>query len=179
MRERASGTSARFDAARAVVGDFGGEFLVECPRCDGCARVRDRGPDAGARRVVLACSRCGHSAVWEPAHAGTFTSSSTSWYPRGAIGVGAAVDWYFHLPLWLRAPCCGETLWAYNAAHLDFLEGFVGAALRERTRDPELGWSNRSMASRLPGWMQLAANRRAVLDCIARLRSGRLREAAG
>ena len=170
----------RFDESRATVDDFGDEFLVECPRCRRCAHVRDRGAEATGGRIALACAACGHSAVWRSDGSGArITSVSTAWFAPGRVGVGATVDWYFHLPLWLQAPCCGETLWAYNARHLDFLERFVAAALRERAPDARHGWSNRGLASRLPRWMQQAGHRAAVLDGIARLRAGRLREEAG
>jgi hypothetical protein len=62
-------------------------------------------------------------------------------------------------------------LWAYNAAHLSFLEAYVGAKLRGHRRDPEWGWSNQSLESRLPGWMTAASNRPAVLDAIGKLRA--------
>jgi hypothetical protein len=82
-----------------------------------------------------------------------------------------AIDSFFGLPLWLQVPCCGETLWAYNAAHLDFLAEHVGATLRERTRHPEHGWHNRSLASRLPTWMKAARHRDEVLKGLERLRA--------
>ena len=70
------------------------------------------------------------------------TAADPTRYPPGVVAVGGPVDWYFHLPLWLQAPCCGETLWAYNAAHLDFLfENYVRATLREHSRG-EHGWRN-------------------------------------
>ena len=79
------------------------------------------------------------------------------------------MDRYFHLPLWLQTPCCGETLWAYNAAHLAFLEDFVRAQLREHARGAH-GWRNQALANRLPGWMQDAKNREDVLRGVERLR---------
>jgi hypothetical protein len=63
----------------------------------------------------------------------------------------------------LQIPCCSEILWAYNAKHLDFLEGFVTAELRE-------AYPNQTLASRLPEWMKLAKNREEILKCIRKLR---------
>src|SRR5260370_39279346 len=71
-------------------------------------------------------------------------------------------DWYFQLPLWLQTPCAGEILWAFNSAHLSFLESYVPA--RDRRRLPNV---NRSAASRLPMWIKSAKNREAVLHAIA------------
>ena len=75
------------------------------------------------------------------------------------------------LTLWLAADCCGHTLIANNTAHLDFLEGFVGATLRERAPDAALGWSNRALMSRLPAWLKSAANRDEILKTIRKLRA--------
>ena len=172
--------TARADLSRLTVHELGGEFLVVCPRCGRRAAVRDRGADAGASRIALACPACGHSAVWRQRHAGVVaTSADARRFIPGVVGVGAPVDWYFHLPLWLQAPCCGATLWAYDGRHLDLLERFVEARLRERRRDPEHGWRNGGLASRLPAWMQRAANRDAVLACIRRLRAERLGDDGG
>lgn len=168
----------RFQEATTTAADFAGEFLVVCPRCARCALVRDRGPAAGERRVALSCAACGHSDVWaQEGPAAAVTSGNPARFEKGIIGVGAAVDWYFHLPLWLQMPCCGETLWAWNRAHLEFMQRFVGASLRERQQDPEHGWSNRSLASRLPKWISKAKNRAAVQAGLATLTAGKLADA--
>jgi hypothetical protein len=148
--------------------DLGGEFLVECPRCAQRALVLDRGAQAQPR-VALTCTHCGLSRAWEAAECGVATTKDLHRYVRGQLTVGAAVDWYFHLPLWLRAPCCGETLWAYNARHLDFLEAYIGATLREHRRGAH-GWRNQSLRNRLPRWMKQAGNRAEILRCIDALR---------
>jgi hypothetical protein len=71
-------------------------------------------------------------------------------------------DWYFHLPLWLLTPCCGEVLWAFNPAHLDFIEESVQAEIRD-------SWGNERLASRLPEWIKRRANREDVLRCVGKL----------
>jgi len=168
----------RFQESGATPADFAGEFLVVCPGCAGCALVRDRGPAAGDRRVVLSCAACGRGDVWTPVGPEVvITSGNPARFEQGSVGVGAAVDWYFHLPLWLQMPCCGETLWAWNRAHLEFMERFVSASLRERQQDPEHGWSNRSLASRLPKWISKAKNRAAVQAGLAKLKAGKLADA--
>jgi hypothetical protein len=83
--------------------------------------------------------------------------------------MGGPVDWYFHLPLWLQTGCCGETLWAYNQAHLSFIEDFVRATLREHGRG-EHGWRNQALRNRLPRWLQAAQHREEILKCVERLR---------
>jgi hypothetical protein len=80
----------------------------------------------------------------------------------------AAADWHRRLPLWLRVPCCGEVLWAFNEQHISFLERFIGSELRERAKEDR--HSNHSMSSRLPQWMQTAKHRDEILRGLWRLR---------
>ncbi len=140
----------------AMIYDFGDEFLVVCPKCNGMAKVV---PVAiGSEKINsklfaprnLICLTCVHRDSWK----------------SGEIGIGASFDWYFRLPLWLQISCCGKTLWAYNEAHLDFLGNYVAAKLRERT--PNI---NKSLASRLPQWIKSAKNREEILKAIGKLRT--------
>jgi hypothetical protein len=57
-----------------------------------------------------------------------------------------------------------------NKAHLDFLDRYVSADLRERRPHEQYGWSNQSLASRLPKWLTSAKNRGEVQRSIERLR---------
>ncbi|QJE98338.1 TFIIB-type zinc ribbon-containing protein [Luteolibacter luteus] len=157
-RKPSSPESSRFHDEGQPVHDFMDEMLVVCPRCSGRAISRQSDPDArpgwfSKRRLV--CTQCSYSQEWKA------REIRRNW--RG-------LDDYYRLPLLLQAPCCGETLWAYNERHLAFLEDYVAAPLRERRRDPETGWANSSMASRLPQWMTSGKNRRAVLKALTRLR---------
>lgn len=150
--------------------DFGHEFHVVCPRCAERALVLDRGASADpATRIALTCAHCGLSQFWQQTGPGVLTGADPQAYPPGVVALGAPVDWYFHLPLWLQTPCCGETLWAYNAAHLDFLAAFIAARQRGHRRG-EQGWRNQALANRLPRWMTSAANRAAVLRGLSALR---------
>ncbi|MCH9687135.1 MAG: hypothetical protein K0V04_37210 [Deltaproteobacteria bacterium] len=122
-------------------------------------------------RARLTCTACGHGKDWAPSRPGVIVGTTNQHaFAPGEVTVGSAVDWYFHLPLWLPTACCGETLWAYNADHLAFLRAYVGAELRGSTRSVEVdGWTNRALASRLPRWMKLAKNRATVLRKITEL----------
>lgn len=146
---------------------FGDEFLIVCPRCAGRALVRDRAP--AEPRIALSCAGCGCAQHWQPRAPGVMVSADRTRYRPGSVCIGDAVDWYFHRPLWLQTGCCGRTLWAYNQRHLDFLEDFVQADLREQPRGPH-GWSNRSLRSRLPRWIAAARHRPELLQAIQRLR---------
>ncbi|MBI5596565.1 MAG: TFIIB-type zinc ribbon-containing protein [Elusimicrobia bacterium] len=155
----------RFKDPGSDISAFVGAALVVCPRCSGCAVSRPRGggiPDASTPRRV-SCTACPLSGERES--------------PAPARGRDDARDPFFRLPLWLQTPCCGAVLWALNEDHLAFLEGYVGADLRQRAPD-DAGWSNRSTGSRLPLWIKSAKNREAVLKGLAKLRE-RLREVRG
>jgi hypothetical protein len=152
--------SARFSDKGTQIYEFGDHFLVVCPRCEKKAEVSIKVEPQQNKPALflprrLSCSSCGYNKEW--------ADNSLAIHPNQ--------DWYFELPLWLSTPCCGQTLWAYNVQHLDFLEDFVKARLRERSKDDTFGWSNKSLASRLPRWIQSAKNRDDVLKCIARLRN--------
>lgn len=123
-------------------------YLVRCPRCDNAANVKE--VDRSAAR--FACASCGLSK----------DCAERDWLRSRKAG--EARDPYFGFTLWLQTSCCGELLWAYNQAHLEFLRQYVMASLRER--EPN---RNRSIASRLPRWMKAAANRDEIARCIERL----------
>ncbi len=144
--------------------DFTDHVLVRCPRCGGRADLvrlaaGERGPG-----YALTCAGCAHTRDWLLARDGYHPVPSTGPHLNA-----------FGLDLWLQAPCCGEVLWAFNDAHLAFLQGLVGARVRRRAPDPYGGWSNGSLESRLPAWIRSGRNRPAVTRVIARLR----RQAAG
>ena len=156
---KAGGAGTRSLAGRERAGDFADAVLVVCPHCAGPAVSKRRDPaardTAAPRRLV--CRRCGH------------LRESRAPAVAGLARIGH--DDSFRLPLWLATPCCGELLWAFNVRHLDALEAFALAELRERRRDPAHGWSNAAFASRLPKWIKAAKNRVEVGKALARLRA--------
>lgn len=140
--------------------DFIVEMWVKCPKCASRAIIRNKdikNCDQFAERRLV-CTTCPHVEDWSG------KVMAFPWYSTPA-------DPCFGYPLWLQASCCGDTLWAYNRSHLEFLRKFVSATRRNRIKDPEHGWSNKSLASRLPKWIQIAKNRNAVLKAIGRLES--------
>jgi hypothetical protein len=147
--------SDRFLDDGSTIYEFGEEFLVVCPKCGSMAKVTS-GETASekinnqlfAPRKVM-CLSCVFRDTWSGKQ----------------LSVGGNFDWYFKLPLWLQISCCGETLWAYNYRHLQFLEDYVAAKLRERKPN-----STRSTASRLPQWIKSAKNREEVLKAIGKLK---------
>lgn len=87
-----------------------------------------------------------------------------------ARGTGARArdgyDHWFGLPLVLRADYGKRLIWAYNAHHIDLLERWIEADLRERS----LHAHYMTMAARLPRWMKTAHARKPVLRALSKLR---------
>ena len=129
------------------------ETLIVCPSCAGCAVVRPMTVRDGPFRA--ACSAC----AWA-------TTLRDDVYECRAATVGADGECF---ELWLKGSFRGQPFWAYNYAMLAWMRRLVAASLRERHRIPGVGWTNRSLDSRLPRWMLSRKNRRGVLRAIARL----------
>ena len=149
-----SGTDRFIDRGERIY-DLGEEILVVCPKCAGMAMViiisdvpaklNDR--LFAPRRLV--CTKCLHRDSWSGRQ----------------VSVGGPSDWYFGLPLWLTAPCCGEVFWAYDLEHLEIIESYVAAKLRERTNK-----GRNSFLSKLPKWLKSAKNRDEILRTIGKLK---------
>ena len=71
------------------------------------------------------------------------------------------------LPYFLRIAVGPDILWVRNLDHLDLIEAYVKATLRERTLQP----TKMTLLARLPAWMKAAANRGSLLKGIERLRA--------
>jgi hypothetical protein len=147
--------SERFSDNGELIYEFGDEFLVVCPRCSGKARVFP--VEIGSEKL--------NEKLFAPRKLVCFACLQRDEWKGRQIGLGASIDWYFRLPLWLEISCCGETLWAYNQKHLEFIENYVAAKIRVRT--PK---KNKSLASRLPSWIKQAKNRAEILKGIAKLK---------
>lgn len=158
-----TGQNERFLDTGTKIYEFYDEFLVVCPKCGKLAKVvideaefaklpqkrtqKFRNNFFAPRRLV--CLNCLHRDFWKGSQ----------------IAIGESVDWYFRLPLWLEISCCGETLWAYNRKHLEMLENYVSAKLRERTVK-----GRSSFLSKLPKWIKSAKNRDEILKAIGKLK---------
>lgn len=145
----------RFVDKGGLIYELGDEFLVVCPKCSQMAKVFSSEISSekinnnlfASRRLV--CLHCACRKEWKAKQ----------------VSIGGNCDWYFRLPLWLQISCCGETLWAYNLKHLEILENYIAAKLRERTKK-----GRNSFLSKLPNWMKSAKNRREVLKAISKLK---------
>ncbi|MBP2472260.1 hypothetical protein JOF53_001132 [Crossiella equi] len=155
-----TGTGHRFRDTRVRIYQFADQALVRCPACGGCATVLAQLGEPEVRRLRqgglvtrrrLRCGACGLA-----------KDRFQNW-----SCFGGPVDPYFRLPLWLQADCRGELLWALNREHLDYLESYVSARLREH----EPGHFTLSLVARLPRWLTSAKNRDEVLRVLGRLRA--------
>ena len=105
-------------------------------------------------------------------NANGYGKARVSYEPKAnyeVILTGDPCDWYFQLPLYLQIECSGNTLWALNLEHLNYMESYIEAEIR-KSHPYYL-----SVESRLPKWMKLAKNRNEVLRAIQKLK-GRLNE---
>lgn len=69
--------------------------------------------------------------------------------PRSGLTIyGDGRDPYFGVRLWFRTDCGEHILWVYNEAHLELLESYVEASVRERGQP--LAGEKKSLIERLP-----------------------------
>jgi hypothetical protein len=182
---------------RATINQFRDRIWVRCPRGDHHAVVvGDTAWDLDLSPRRLTCTVCGMARDWDrrrllvdptgfrgpsppppalTAHGyvergpgpGTWIDPETG---RGVTipSTFSTVEPWFGCALWLQTPCCGHTLWAYNEAHLDFLQRYVRATLRVSS---SASTSASVLPDNLPAWIKAAKNRDAVLRQLERLRS--------
>jgi len=145
----------RFTISEPIASD---PTLIVCPKCFKMAKVifAVEQPEIGYT-VKAVCTNCGFS------NEKTTTEKTFYWQDDEPS------DGYFDYRLWLKTSCRGNSLWAFNIRHLELLENFVTAELKENPKD-EHGYANSSIASRLPKWIKSSKNRKQVLSCIQKLK---------
>jgi hypothetical protein len=121
-----------------------------------------RGGTDGELLATVKCPTCAHVGRY-PAVAITPFEVAKAW-----ARVRHFVRGY---PLYLTREIGAHTLVVYNLQHLDLLEEWLGAKLRERGPSPGL-----TMMARLPRWMKSAPMRPQLLKALAELREQALRE---
>lgn len=129
------------------------DIWVVCPSCQAKAVVKV-GQASPTYDVRVTCLDCGYASI------------SQGRLAQQAYTLGAPIDPFLKIPLWLQANVEGHTLWAYNPEHLKALKEHIAAKLRERNTQPN---TNQSIGSRLPKWMTNQKNREAILKKIAEL----------
>jgi DNA-directed RNA polymerase subunit RPC12/RpoP len=145
------------------------DIYVVCPYCSKKAIVKPNNSSLKIEDIIntkVVCPFCGFSKMLlEKPTSIIFSSKSQKVIGRSYV-IGAPIDPFFQLPLWLSSDFEGNILWAYNYEHLSFIRGHVEAKLRERNVQEIF---NTSLGSRLPKWMTSKKNREMVLKKITTL----------
>ena len=128
-------------------------ILVICPKCHAKALIL---PDT-EETIKCVCTKCSFN---------KHESKKRLW-----LGCHLDISYseYLCLNLWLETHCCGHSLYAFTIRHLDLIESYIKADLRERKQN-ENGWRNASVASRLPKWIKSHKNREQLIKSIQKLR---------
>ncbi|WP_312788949.1 hypothetical protein [Sphingobacterium sp.] len=142
----------RFHDQNKRITEFQHEVWVECPRCleRAVARV-----DHGERKARLRCTAC---------HYGKEKSTLTE-IMGIKVNVINSADAYFGAELWFQHPFKNDTFWAYNPAHLEYLEDYISAQLREHKER-----SHFTLLEKLPKFYHEAKNREPLLKIIKKIK---------
>ena len=132
---------------------------VKCRECNEPLQRTSSSVNAW-KKIQMRCLNCGDECEYD-AHVS-----------RMHFHDGMMCDPVFGLPLLLQDRFRDDTFWAYNYDHLDLLEQFISAKLRERGITPRNTIKkNSSMMSRLPSFISKAGNRPELLKMIWELKT--------
>ncbi|RWU10884.1 hypothetical protein [Pedobacter chitinilyticus] len=143
----------RFQDENKRLSEFETEVWVQCPLCSKKAVAK---VDHQLGEAKLLCSNCGHVKT---------TTTETVVFGVKAKWIRSAEE-YFGVQMWLQHPFKNNTFWAYNPAHLAYLEQYIAATLREH-KDR----SHFTLLEKLPKFYHESKNRTALLKIIAKLKS--------
>lgn len=144
--------SLRFTDQNKTIRDFNDEVWVVCPTC---AKKAVAKADDKQKEVRLFCENCGYNK-----HASTET---TVFGIKGNWKMAAHS--YFKANLWLQHSFKDDIFYAYNGEHLNYLEEYITAGLREH-KDREYF----TLLEKLPKFYHEAKNRKSLLAIIDKLK---------
>lgn len=142
----------RFQDENKQLSEFETEVWIQCPLCGNKAIAK---VDYQLREAKLLCSNCGHNKT---------TTTETTVFGMTANWKRSAEE-YFGAQMWFQHPFKNNTFWAYNPAHLAYLEQYISATLREH-KDR----SHFTLLEKLPKFYHEAKNREALLKIIDKLK---------
>lgn len=142
----------RFTDQNRTLSYFYTEVWVVCPACAKKAIAKVNYEEKQAR---LYCDSCGYNKQ---------TSTETSVFGVKGHWQMAAHS-YFGTELWLQHPFKNDVFFAYNGEHLDYLEAYIGATLREHKDRTHF-----TLLEKLPKFYHEAKNRKALLSLIGKLK---------
>ena len=140
----------RFQDENLTRSDFHKEVWVVCPSC---AKKATATVDFETKKARLLCVNCGYN-----------KESTTGLILKGTIDMSA--NWYFDAELWLKGSFKNDVFWAYNDKHLEYLERYITAILREHK--DRTGFT---LLEKLPKFYHEAKNREALLKIITKLKT--------
>ena len=140
----------RFNDENKTLSDFSNEVWVVCPACAKKAIAR---ADYQLNKARLFCVQCGYNKELSTVIAKNIT-------------VNQPAHLFFDAELWLQAPFKNELFMAYNGKHMEYLEQYISAKLREH-KDR----SHFTLLEKLPKFYSKAQNRDGLLKIIAKLKN--------
>lgn len=139
----------RFQDENLNLSYFYQEVSVICPSCAKKAIAKVNQETKTARLFCLHCD---------------YNKETTTAIKNGSINTAA--NHYFKAELWLKASFKKEVFWAFNAEHLEYLERYISATLREHKA--RTGFT---LLEKLPKFYHEAKNREDLLKIITKLRN--------
>lgn len=140
----------RFQDENLTKYDFYKEVLIVCPSCSKKATAI---VDFEGCEAKLFCTHCS-----------CIKTTTTKFNKNGSIEVAA--NRYFDAELWLQSSFKNDVFWAYNEKHLEYLERYISATLREHK--DRTGFT---ILEKLPKFYHEAKNRNDLLKVIEKLRN--------
>lgn len=139
----------RFQDENYTLSNFYQEVWVVCPSCGKKAIAK---VDFKTKIARLFCLNCGYN-----------KETSTAFTENGSIEMAA--NNYFQAELWLKASFKNEVFYAFNNKHLDYLEMYINATLREHKDRTHF-----TLLEKLPKFYHEAKNRNALIKIIKKLK---------
>ena len=144
----------RFTDKKFRLTDFENKVWVVCSSCSKQAIATINETEKKAR---LLCTHCGFNK----------TASTKFVYKKGkTMEVKQAANLFFDAKLWFSAPFKGDVFWAYNLEHLNYLEQYITAKIREHKDRTHF-----TLLEKLPKFYHEAKNREALLKLITKLQT--------
>lgn len=140
----------RFQDENLTKYDFYKEVLIVCPSCSKKATTV---VDFEACEAKLFCTHCSY-----------IKKTTTKFNKNGSVEIAA--NRYFDTELWLQSSFKNDVFWAYNYKHLDYLESYICATLREHKDRTHF-----TLLEKLPKFYHEAKNRESLLKIIKKLKN--------
>lgn len=140
----------RFEDENLVLADFFNEVLVVCKAC---AKKAVATTNIETKKIRLFCVHCGYNKeAYAEVDQHTF--------------IIKPANQFFDAELWLQSDFKKERFWAYNDKHLDYLERYISATLREHKERGHF-----TLLEKLPKFYHEAKNREGLLKIITKLKN--------